>query len=53
MSQLFAEFDRLADAGEFEEAQRVLDDLDQAVEGQSSVVAIRQVKLNRLRRAAT
>ena len=53
VSQLFAEFDRLADAGEFEEAQRVLDDLDQAVEGQSSVVAIRQAKLNRLRRAAT
>lgn len=53
VSQLFAEFDRLADAGEFEEAQRVLDDLDQAVEGQSSVVAIRQAKLNRLRRTAT
>ena len=52
VSQLFGEFDRLADAGEFEEAQRVLDDLDQAVEGQSSVVAIRQAKLNRLRRTA-
>ena len=53
VSQLFADFDRLADDGEFEEAQRVLDDLDQAVEGQSSAVAIRQAKLNRLRRTAT
>ena len=50
VSQLIAEFDRLADAGNYEEARRVLDDLDHAVEGQSSAVAIRQAKLNRLRR---
>ena len=52
VSQLFADFDRLADDGEFEEAERVLGELDQAVEGQSSGVAIRQAKLNRLRRTA-
>ena len=51
-SHLFAEFDRLADAGELEEAERVLGSLDEAVEGQSSGVAIRQAKWNRLRRAA-
>lgn len=52
VSQLLAEFDQFADDGDFEEAQRVLDDLQQAVEGQSSAVAIRQAKLNRLRRTA-
>ena len=52
VSHLFAEFDRLADAGELEEAERVLGSLDEAVEGQSSGVAIRQAKWNRLRRAA-
>ena len=53
VSHLFAEFDRLADEGELEEAERVLGKLDEAVEGQSSGVAIRQAKWNRLRRAAT
>ena len=53
VSQLFAEFDHLADAGELEEAERVLGELDQAVEGHSAGVAIRQAKLNRLRRTAT
>ena len=52
VSHLFAEFDRLVDAGELEEAERVLGSLDEAVEGQSSGVAIRQAKWNRLRRAA-
>ena len=52
VSHLFAEFDRLADAGELEDAERVLGRLDEAVEGQSSGVAIRQAKWNRLRRAA-
>ena len=52
VSHLFAEFDRLADAGELEEAERVLGKLDEAVEGQSSGIAIRQAKWNRLRRAA-
>ena len=50
VSQLLAEFDRMADDGDFKEAQRVLDNLEQAVEGQSSAVGIRQAKLNRLRR---
>ena len=53
VSQLFDEFDRLIDEGEMEEAERVLGELGQAVEGQSSGVAIRQAKWNRLRRAAT
>ena len=48
VSQLLVEFDRMADDGDFNQAQRVLDDLDQAIEGQSSAVAIRQAKLNRL-----
>ena len=52
VSQLLVEFDRMADDGDFRQAQRVLDDLDQAIEGQSSAVAIRQAKLNRLRRSA-
>ena len=52
VSHLFAEFDRLADAGDLEDAERVLGKLDEAVEGQSSGVAIRQAKWNRLRRAA-
>ena len=52
VSHLFAEFDRLVDAGELGEAERVLDMLDEAVEGQSSGVAVRQAKWNRLRRAA-
>ena len=53
VSELFAKFDRLIDAGEFEEAECVLDKLDRSVEGNSSGVAIRRAKWNRLRRAAT
>ena len=53
VSRLFDRFDRLVDAGELEEAELVLGELGQAVEGQSSGVAIRQAKWNRLRRAAT
>ena len=53
VSRLFDRFDQLIDAGEMEEAERVLSELGQAVEGQSSGVAIRQAKWNRLRRAAT
>ena len=52
VSHLFAEFDRLADAGELKGAEQVLGKLDEAVEGQSSGVAVRQAKWNRLRRAA-
>ena len=50
VSQLLAAFDELADDGDFGQAERVLHDLEDAVEGQSSAVAIRQAKLNRLRR---
>ena len=50
VSQLLAKFDDLADDRNFDKAQRMLDELEQAVEGQSSAVAIRQAKLNRLRR---
>ena len=50
VSQLLARFDLLVDNRDFNKAQCVLDDLEQAVEGQSSAVAIRQAKLNRLRR---
>ncbi len=53
VSRLFDRFDQLIDAGEMEEAERVLGELGQAVEGQSSGVAIRQAKWNRLRRDAT
>ena len=53
VSRLFAEFDELIDEGEIERAGRVLRELDRSVEGQSSGVAVRQAKWNRLRRAAT
>ena len=53
VSRLFDWFDRLIDEGEMEKAERVLGELGQAVEGQSSAVAIRQAKWNRLRRDAT
>ena len=50
VSRLFDEFDRLIDAGEMENAGCVLDKLDDAVEGESSRVAVRRAKWNRLRR---
>ena len=50
VSKLFDEFDRLIDTGEMENAGQVLDKLDDAVEGESSRVAIRRAKWNRLRR---
>ena len=50
VSRLFNEFDRLIDAGEMENAGQVLDELDNAVEGESSRVAVRRAKWNRLRR---
>ena len=50
VSKLFDEFDRLIDAGEMENAGHVLDRLDSAVEGESSRVAVRRAKWNRLRR---
>ena len=50
VSKLFDEFDRLVDAGKFDDAGQVLDKLDNAVEGESSRVAVRRAKWNRLRR---
>ncbi len=52
VTRLFAEFDASVDEGNLEKAERTLRKLDEAVEGQSSSVATRQAKLNRLRRAA-
>ena len=48
---LFAKFDQLIDAGAFDEADEVLDTLDDLVEGKSSRVALRRAKCRRLRRA--
>jgi len=50
VSKLFDEFDRLIDARQLEEAGQVLDKLDEAVEGESSRVAVRRAKWHRLRR---
>ena len=50
VSTLFDEFDRLIDTGELEDAGHVLDKLDNAVEGESSRIAVRRAKWNRLRR---
>ncbi len=49
---LFGKFDALIDAGAFEEADRVLDELDGLVEGNSSQVAVRRAKCRRLRQAS-
>ena len=52
VNHLLMKFDRLVDAGKLEAAERVLDQLDEAIEGQSSAVAIRQARWNRLHRTA-
>ena len=51
VEDLFTKFDQLVDEGAFEEADRVLDALDNLVEGKSSRVAVRRAKCRRLRRA--
>ena len=48
---LFAKFDQLIDEGAFDEADQVLDTLDNLVEGKSARVALRRAKCRRLRRA--
>ena len=48
---LFARFDQLIDEGAFDEADQVLDTLDDLVEGKSARVALRRAKCRRLRRA--
>ena len=47
---LFAKFDQLIDAGAFDEADQILDTLDNLVEGKSARVALRRAKCRRLRR---
>ena len=47
---LFDEIDRLIDAVELDDAGQLLNKLDNAVEGESSRVAVRRAKWNRLRR---
>ena len=51
VADLFAKFDRLVDDGAYDEADRVLDTLDELIEGKSSRVALRRAKCRRLRRA--
>ena len=48
---LFAKFDQLIDEGAYDEADQVLDTLDNLVEGKSARVALRRAKCRRLRRA--
>ena len=43
----FAEFDRLLDAGAVDDADRVLDELDDLIEGGSARVAVRRAKCRR------
>lgn len=47
VSGLFFRFDELIDAGEFGEAEEVLDQIERSVEGGSSRVSARRVKLRR------
>ena len=51
VDDLFAKFDQLIDARAFDEADEVLETLDNLIEGKSAKVAIRQAKCRRLRRA--
>ena len=52
VDDLFEEFDRLVDAGALDDADKVLDELDDLVEGKSSRVSLRRAKCRRLRTAA-
>lgn len=52
VDDLFDRFDELIDAGTFKEADMVLDELDDLVEGKSSRVAVRRAKSRRLQRAS-
>ena len=51
VDDLFAKFDQLVDDGAFDEADQVLDTLDNLVEGRSSRVSNRRAKCRRLRKA--
>ena len=52
VNDLFAKFDQCLDADTLNKADRVLDELDELIEGKSSRVAVRRAKCRRLRRAA-
>ena len=52
VDDLFAKFDELVDKGAFKEADRVLDELDDLIEGKSSRVSLRRAKCRRLRSAS-
>ena len=52
VDDLFAEVDRLLDAGALAKADRVLDKLDDLIEGKSSRVAVRRAKRRRLDQTA-
>lgn len=51
VDDLFAKFDSLIDEDAFDEADHVLDTLDNLIEGKSARVALRRAKCTRLRRA--
>ena len=50
VADLFTEFDQLLDAGALDDADRVLDALDDLIEGGSARVAVRRAKCRRRRR---
>ena len=52
VDELFAKFDQMVDAGNYEEANGILDSLDELIEGNSSRVAIRRAKCMRLRKSS-
>ena len=52
VDDLFAKLDELVDKGAFKEADRVLDELDDLIEGKSSRVSLRRAKCRRLRSAS-
>ena len=52
VAELFAEVDQLLDARALDDADRVLDALDQLIEGSSARVAVRRAKCRRQRRDA-
>lgn len=49
---LFAKFDRLVDAGEYAEANDILDELEKLMEGNSPQVGVRRAKCRRLQKAS-
>ena len=52
VDDLFAKFDQLVDNGAFKKADRVLDELDDLIEGKSSRVSVRRAKCRRMRGAS-